>query len=120
MTAEDLAAKTDPALFGGGRRRGDGHYSAAGIRRVLCSRAGCGRHADTEWSACADGNKHRPLCGECDVALNAVALAWWGDPQWRAKLIEYVGRLSRQIGRDLDPDALRDAEREAERMSAQR
>lgn len=92
-------ATTERAAFGGGRRK---PYTAAGIRRLPCSRAGCTRQAHAQWSACADGNLQRPLCAECDVDLNRQALCWWGDPDWKRKIVAYANRVQDDAGRPLD------------------
>lgn len=53
-------------------------YTAIGIRRKSCSR--CGQPASTQWQICADGRIYRPLCAECDVALNELVMRWvWND-----------------------------------------
>jgi hypothetical protein len=62
-------------------------YTAIGIRRLPCCR--CGRPAVHQWSACADGNLQRPLCMECDIGLNEVALRFIGDPDTDAKIAAY-------------------------------
>lgn len=87
--------KTDPAAFGGGRRR---PYTVAGIHRLLCSVRGCGRQAWATWSGCADDNMHRPLCPEHDVELNAIASRWWGDPEAEAKLEHYRQLVEDDVG----------------------
>ena len=99
---KDLPRKTDPAEFGGGRRRG--YYSVADMARLemLCSRAGCDRVAVHTWAACADGNTLRPACPECDYLMNAQVLAWWGDPDIDAKLAAYRARVEAEIGRPLE------------------
>lgn len=56
-----------------GRRR---PYTDAGVGRLPCFR--CGRPALHQWSACSDGNLWRPLCLECDIALNRLVLEWMG------------------------------------------
>lgn len=63
-------------------------YTAAGIRRVPCYR--CGQPAAHQWQACADGRLYRPLCLECDIALNLLVLTWMGDPDAEAKVAEYA------------------------------
>lgn len=90
--------KRRPEEFGGGRRE---PYTADGIMRLLCSRAGCGRRAFASWGACADGNLQRPLCPECDVALNTMVLEWFGDPDAAAKLARYRAHMEDRIGRPL-------------------
>lgn len=97
---KDYPPKTDPAEFGGGRRRG--FYMTADLRGVLCSRAGCGREAYASWGACADGNVQRPVCPEDDVRLNALALAFMGDPDAPAKLSRYVAEVEQRAGRTVD------------------
>ena len=32
-----------------------------------------------QWQICADGNIYRPICKECDIALNALVLEFMGD-----------------------------------------
>lgn len=66
-------------------------YTTRGIRRLKCVR--CGNTAEHTWQICADGNLHRPLCLECDVALNALVLAWVGDPDAAAKMAAYRERV---------------------------
>ena len=70
-----------------GRRR---PYTAAGVRRLPCFR--CGRPASYQWSVCADGNLYRPVCEDCDVALNDLALRFMRDPERVAKIKAYRER----------------------------
>lgn len=97
-----MSIKKDAAEFGGGRPAGKPTYSADGIKRLLCARAGCSRQAHASWGACADDNMQRPLCPECDVLLNAMALSFMGDPDRATKLVAYVGRVEEEIGRRLE------------------
>lgn len=90
--------------FGGGRPRNAEPYSADGIRRLMCSRRGCGRRAYATWGACADDNVQRPLCAECDVELNELALRWIGDPDVDEKMAAYRQRVREAIGGPLDTD----------------
>lgn len=76
-----------PDALGHGRRR---PYTDAGIRRLPCVR--CKRPAAFQWSVCADGNLQRPLCADCDVALNRLVLEWAGDPDVEAKMAAYEAR----------------------------
>jgi hypothetical protein len=99
----DLPAKTDPSQFGGGRSRRV--YLNDEIGQYLCSRAGCNRQAHASWGGCADNNIARPLCAECDVLLNYLALLWWGDPETPAKMAQYAASVEEDIGRKLEPDA---------------
>jgi hypothetical protein len=94
---------TDRAAYGGGRRQ---PYTELGILRLPCARAGCTRPAYATWSACADGNLQRPLCPECDVALNVMVLRWFGDPAADTKLAQYAWSVAERAGRPLDLEAL--------------
>ncbi len=71
-----------------GRRK---PYTQIGIERLPCYR--CGKKARYTWNVCADGNLMRPLCPECDVALNALVLRWMGDPAAKAKTARYRNRV---------------------------
>lgn len=93
--------KVRPAEFGGGRTRTRPPYSAAGIRRLMCCRAGCDRPAYATWGACADDNMQRPLCAECDVELNWMALEWMGDPDLIEKMRAYEARVEETVGHPL-------------------
>lgn len=97
-----MSVKLSPRHFGGGRPADRPPYSAEGIKRLLCARAGCGRRAHASWGACADDNVQRPLCPECDVELNRVTLLWMGDPERNKKMVAYMKRVEEQIGRPLD------------------
>jgi len=105
---KDLPRKTDPAEFGGGRRRG--YYTLAEIMSVLCSVAGCGRAGYATWGGCADDNVQRPFCAEHDIALNWQVLVWTGDPDREEKITRYANRVEAQLleraGRRLDDTAL--------------
>lgn len=54
-------------------------YTEAGVRRLSCIR--CGKPARFQWNVCSDGNRYRPLCLDCDVALNRMVLQWMGHPE---------------------------------------
>lgn len=60
-------------------------YTETGIRRLKCFR--CGARAQFQWSICADLNQYRPICLECDVALNELVLEFMGFEN-REKMIE--------------------------------
>lgn len=62
-------------------------YTAAGITRLKCIR--CGAKARHEWSICADGNRPRPVCLDCDIELNRMVLTWANDPDATAKADRY-------------------------------
>jgi hypothetical protein len=61
-------------------------YTEIGVRRLKCFR--CGQRAEHQWNVCADGC-HRPICVECDVALNELVLRWMGDKDWKEKIRRY-------------------------------
>ncbi len=62
-------------------------YTAIGVRRVGCVR--CGSQAVLQWQVCADHNRYRALCLDCDIALNRLVLAWAGDPNAAEKVAAY-------------------------------
>ncbi len=68
-------------------------YTEIGIRRLPCFR--CGAPASQQWNICSDGNLYRPICTDCDLALNRLVLEWMGFEPWRieAKMAEYRSRL---------------------------
>ena len=68
-------------------------YTEAGIRRVPCFR--CGRPSKCQWQVCADNNVYRPICKECDIALNTLVLMFMRDPDRAQKLVAYQKRLAK-------------------------
>ena len=72
-----------------GRKR---PYTEIGIRRLKCVR--CGERAVHQWQICADDGLFRPICEECDIALNELFLRWIGFPDWRQKIAGYRRELS--------------------------
>jgi hypothetical protein len=65
-------------------------YSDIGIRRLRCARTGCKNRAEFQWQICADGNQYRPLCRECDIALNRIVLRFMGWKNWKEKITAYI------------------------------
>ena len=63
-------------------------YTALGVRRLTCVR--CGARAMFQWQICSDGNNYRPLCADCDVALNQLVLDWMRHPQAAALGARYA------------------------------
>jgi hypothetical protein len=63
-------------------------YTEIGIRRLKCIRCGEGP-AVFQWQICSDGNKYRPLCAACDIALNRMVLTWMRHPQATQLADEY-------------------------------
>jgi hypothetical protein len=51
-------------------------YTEIGIKRVRCFR--CGAPASYQWQICSDNNTYRPICTECDIALNELVLKFMG------------------------------------------
>ena len=72
-----------------GRRR---PYTETGIRRLKCSRVGCENRAVHQWNICADRNRYRPLCLDCDMAINEMVLRFMGWPDVEQKLAAYRKR----------------------------
>jgi len=72
------------------KQRRKGPYTEAGIRQLFCIR--CSNRAVHQWNVCADGNNFRPLCLDCDIALNVMVLQWMGDPEWKEKSNAYAQR----------------------------
>jgi hypothetical protein len=67
-----------------GRKR---PYTETGIKRLPCAR--CGAPATQQWKVCADGSLNRPICTECDIALNELVLEFMRDPEAQEKLKRY-------------------------------
>jgi len=62
-------------------------YTEIGIRRLKCFR--CGKPACYQWQICSDNNIYRPICVECDIALNEMVLKWMGFTDWKQKIDKY-------------------------------
>jgi len=73
-------------------------YTAIGVRRVLCSIAGCTRRGYASWQICADGRLHRAICPEHDIELNAMVLRWTGDPDAGVKMELYREKVYARVG----------------------
>ena len=69
-------------------------YTAAGIKRVPCVR--CGSPAVHQWQVCADLNRYRALCLDCDIQLNRLVLTWAKDPAAPAKVLSYAKKQRSQ------------------------
>lgn len=63
-------------------------YTERAIKRLKCIR--CGSLAKYQWQICSDGNNYRPLCVECDIALNRLVLTWMGHPSAEQTADEYA------------------------------
>jgi hypothetical protein len=53
-------------------------YTAIGIKRLKCAR--CGQKAIHQWSVCANDSRQLPICLDCDIALNRLALEFMRIP----------------------------------------
>jgi hypothetical protein len=62
-------------------------YTQIGINRMKCFH--CGAKAKHQWQICSDDNIYRPICSECDIALNEMVLKWMGFKDWKEKIDEY-------------------------------
>ncbi len=67
-----------------GRRK---PYTAIGIRRRKCAR--CGAPSIHQFSVCANGSRQVPVCVECDIALNDIALRFFRHPHRRELMARY-------------------------------
>ena len=73
-------------------RRKDHLYTARGIKRVPCVRCGGPGHAS--WHICADGNRQRVFCLECDIAANRMAMVFaFGAAKSRKAMREYEAKV---------------------------
>ncbi|MBD8556304.1 hypothetical protein IFT84_17490 [Rhizobium sp. CFBP 8762] len=54
-------------------------YTAAGIKRVPCTRCGS-KPGHAQWNVCADKvggrTQYRALCVDCDIGINALAMRY--------------------------------------------
>ena len=62
-------------------------YTAIGVRRLKCFR--CGAPAEHQWQICSDANVYRPICVDCDVALNELVLRFMRFRKWRSMIAAY-------------------------------
>lgn len=67
-------------------------YTAIGIRRLKCQRCKK-RPAHASWNCCANDNRHVPLCVECDIALNRLAMDFFRIPGRRPLMRRYENHL---------------------------
>lgn len=67
-------------------------YTRAGIARLRCIRCQL-RQAVHQWEICADGNRWRPLCLECDIELNRLVLEFMRHPNARALGDQYEAKV---------------------------
>ena len=70
-------------------------YTAMGIRRVPCAR--CGKPSLYQWNICADRNRPRGLCADCDVKLNVLVMRWVFGRAREADLEAYRALVKRSV-----------------------
>jgi hypothetical protein len=56
--------------------------------------AGCGKRSVHQWSCCANYQRKIPVCLDCDIALNEMALAFFRAPGRVKLLANYRRRVS--------------------------
>lgn len=66
-------------------------YTAIGIRRLTCATEGCSNRAHAQWNACANGGRFVPICKDCDLKLNRMALEFLGLPNTDELMASYQG-----------------------------
>jgi len=49
----------------------------------------CGKEGNQTWNICADGNKDKLICEECDIKLNELVLKFMGFRNWESKIKKY-------------------------------
>lgn len=76
-------------------------YTERGVRRKRCMK--CGEPATTQWRVCADGS-WRPVCADCDVALNYLVLRWFGHPEPLRAAIDYERRAFPWVSESMQCD----------------
>jgi hypothetical protein len=66
-------------------------YLAETIHRQPCIR--CGKPSVFQWQICSDTRYYRPICIECDMALNAMLLVWFNHPDPKGAMEAYKRKL---------------------------
>lgn len=49
----------------------------------------CKKKATQQWDICADGNKGRWICIDCDIKLNQLVLKFMGFKNWKKMIRKY-------------------------------
>jgi hypothetical protein len=73
-------------------------YTQEGIKRMRCFR--CDSPARFQWQICSDKNQYRPICDECDIALNELVLKFMGFANWRDLIDRYRKKMEKQDVQD--------------------
>lgn len=63
-------------------------YTVKGLSQAKCN---CGKRPYAQWQVCANGNRWIPLCVDCDIKMNEMALTIaFGNTAWtKARLKSY-------------------------------
>lgn len=77
-------------------------YTAAGVRRLKCARAGCPNRATQQWRVCS-ASVWTPVCAACDYEINRLVLGFMGDPGAGAKLAAYRDRHAAALAEAAPP-----------------
>lgn len=87
--------KTGRALSQPRKHRRVNPYTEIGIKRLTCHRKGCNNKATRQWQICSDGNTYRPICDECDIALNKLVLEFMGFDSQETMMEDYRESITR-------------------------
>ena len=93
--SKSAMTKAGRALTQPRKYRREKPYTEIGIKRLTCHRKGCDNKATRQWQICSDGNTYRPICDECDIALNKLVLEFMGFDAKEDMLEEYRSSLIR-------------------------
>lgn len=53
----------------------------------------CKKEGKQVWNICADGNRKRYICKDCDIRLNTMVLIFMGFRNWRSKIRKYDKKM---------------------------
>jgi hypothetical protein len=62
---------------------------------VPCAR--CGESSHYQWNICADKNRPRGICADCDVKLNAMVMRWMFGRTREADITAYRQLVRRSV-----------------------
>lgn len=66
-------------------------YTEIGITRLSCQR--CGGKAEHQWQVCANDNRYLPICIDCDIELNRLALEFMKMPNVEQLMMKYISNI---------------------------
>jgi hypothetical protein len=75
-----------------GRRK---PYTETGIARLKCQR--CGSKAEHQWQVCANDNRYLPICIDCDIELNRLALRFMRIPNAGELMTKYIESIDKVV-----------------------